>query len=102
MSREGDVPNRLQQVQQVKDDALVDALSGAAREIAATDAGPGPTPAVWHRMQSRLHARGARSSRPPWRGLLVMGAMFDTAFRRFTEAFERRADAIYAGREARV
>lgn len=27
---------------------------------------------------------------------LVMGAMFDTAFRRFAEAFERRADVIYA------
>jgi coenzyme Q-binding protein COQ10 len=26
---------------------------------------------------------------------LVMGAMFDTAFRRFTTAFERRADRIY-------
>ena len=26
---------------------------------------------------------------------LVMGAMFDAAFRRFAEAFERRADAVY-------
>ena len=26
----------------------------------------------------------------------VMGAMFDAAFRRFAEAFERRADVIYA------
>ena len=26
---------------------------------------------------------------------LVMGAMFDTAFRRFAAAFERRADEIY-------
>lgn len=26
---------------------------------------------------------------------LVMGAMFDAAFRRFSEAFEKRADAIY-------
>ena len=26
---------------------------------------------------------------------LVMGAMFDTAFRRFAEAFEKRADQIY-------
>jgi coenzyme Q-binding protein COQ10 len=30
---------------------------------------------------------------------LVMGAMFDAAFRRFAEAFERRADAVYAGKE---
>ena len=30
---------------------------------------------------------------------LLMGAMFDAAFRRFAEAFERRADAVYgAGR----
>jgi len=27
---------------------------------------------------------------------LVMGAMFDTAFRRFASAFERRADAVFA------
>jgi coenzyme Q-binding protein COQ10 len=27
---------------------------------------------------------------------LVMGAMFDAAFRRFAEAFERRADLVYA------
>lgn len=26
---------------------------------------------------------------------LVMGAMFETAFRKFAEAFERRADAVY-------
>jgi coenzyme Q-binding protein COQ10 len=26
---------------------------------------------------------------------LVMGAMFDTAFRRFAEAFERRADTVF-------
>ena len=30
---------------------------------------------------------------------LVMGAVFEAAFRRFSEAFERRADAIYAGKE---
>ena len=29
---------------------------------------------------------------------MLMGAMFDTAFRRFAEAFERRADRIYAAR----
>jgi coenzyme Q-binding protein COQ10 len=33
---------------------------------------------------------------------LVMGAMFDTAFRRFAEAFERRADVIYAPRVAQA
>jgi coenzyme Q-binding protein COQ10 len=27
---------------------------------------------------------------------LLMGAMFDAAFRRFATAFERRADAVYA------
>jgi coenzyme Q-binding protein COQ10 len=27
---------------------------------------------------------------------LVMGAMFDAAFRRFAEAFERRADVVFA------
>ena len=28
---------------------------------------------------------------------MLMGAMFDRAFRMFTEAFEKRADAIYGG-----
>jgi coenzyme Q-binding protein COQ10 len=32
---------------------------------------------------------------------LLMGAMFDRAFRKFTEAFEERANAIY-GRPARA
>ena len=27
---------------------------------------------------------------------LIMGTMFDTAFRRFAEAFERRADVVYS------
>jgi len=31
---------------------------------------------------------------------MLMGAMFETAFRRFAEAFERRADIVYAKREA--
>jgi coenzyme Q-binding protein COQ10 len=26
---------------------------------------------------------------------MLMGAMFDAAFRRFSEAFERRADKVY-------
>ncbi|HQS09955.1 MAG TPA: type II toxin-antitoxin system RatA family toxin, partial [Xanthobacteraceae bacterium] len=26
---------------------------------------------------------------------LLMGAMFDAAFRRFADAFEKRADAVY-------
>jgi coenzyme Q-binding protein COQ10 len=30
----------------------------------------------------------------------LMGAMFDAAFRRFADAFERRADRIYAGNVA--
>jgi coenzyme Q-binding protein COQ10 len=33
---------------------------------------------------------------------LLMGAMFDAAFRRFVAAFERRADQIYASRSART
>jgi coenzyme Q-binding protein COQ10 len=32
---------------------------------------------------------------------MLMGAMFDAAFRRFADAFEKRADAVY-GRKARV
>jgi len=31
---------------------------------------------------------------------MLMGAMFDSAFRRFSEAFERRADLIYARKTA--
>jgi coenzyme Q-binding protein COQ10 len=31
---------------------------------------------------------------------LLMGAMFDAAFRRFTVAFERRADEVYARKSA--
>ena len=31
---------------------------------------------------------------------ILMGAMFDTAFRRFAAAFERRADQVYARRTA--
>ena len=31
---------------------------------------------------------------------LLMGAMFDAAFRRFADAFERRADEIYARKSA--
>jgi coenzyme Q-binding protein COQ10 len=27
---------------------------------------------------------------------LLMGAMFDAAFRKFADAFERRADVVYA------
>jgi coenzyme Q-binding protein COQ10 len=33
---------------------------------------------------------------------LLMGAMFDAAFRRFAVAFERRADQIYAGKAAQA
>jgi coenzyme Q-binding protein COQ10 len=33
---------------------------------------------------------------------LLMGAMFDAAFRRFAAAFERRADQIYAGKAAQA
>lgn len=32
----------------------------------------------------------------------MMGAMFDRAFRMFSEAFEKRADAIYRGNDAPV
>ncbi|HEY7375802.1 MAG TPA: FecR family protein, partial [Polyangia bacterium] len=74
MSREADMRERQE------DDAVVDALSSAAREIAAGDAGPGPTPAVWHRLQHRLHAGRTRTARPPWRGLLLAGAGVAAAF----------------------
>jgi coenzyme Q-binding protein COQ10 len=33
---------------------------------------------------------------------LLMGAMFDAAFRRFAAAFERRADEIYGARRAKA
>jgi TolA-binding protein len=52
------------------DDVIVGAMAEAARGVVAEDSGPGPTPAVWHRLQ----ARRTRVSRPPWRGLLVAGA----------------------------
>ena len=53
-----------------EDEVIIGALSQEARQIAVEDAGPGPTPAVWHRLQERR----ARRSRPPWRGLLLAGA----------------------------
>jgi coenzyme Q-binding protein COQ10 len=31
---------------------------------------------------------------------MLMGAMFDTAFRRFAAAFEKRADEVYGGKSA--
>ncbi len=31
---------------------------------------------------------------------LLMGTMFDAAFRKFAEAFERRADVVYGGKRA--
>src|SRR6185436_12681515 len=65
VSRERDVRSRMSD-----DDVIVDVMADAARQIAFEDAGPGPTPAVWHRLQTRR----ARGSRPPWRGLLVVSA----------------------------
>jgi len=65
VSRERDVRSRMSD-----DDVIVGAMADAARQIAFEDAGPGPTPAVWHRLQTRR----ARGSRPPWRGLLVVSA----------------------------
>jgi len=65
VSRERDVRSRMSD-----DDVIVGAMADAARRISMEDAGPGPTPAVWHRLQ----VRRARVSRPPWRGLLVAGA----------------------------
>lgn len=64
MSREVEVPGMSD------DDAIIGAMSDAAARIAVEDAGPGPTPAVWHRLQQRR----ARTTRPPWRGLLVASA----------------------------
>jgi TolA-binding protein len=54
----------------LEDGAIIDAMSEASRRTATEDAGPGPTPAAWHRLQ----VRRARGTRPPWRGLLVAGA----------------------------
>jgi TolA-binding protein len=65
VSRERDVRSRMSD-----DDVIIGALADAAREVALEDAGPGPTPAAWHRLQTRR----ARGSRPPWRGLLLAGA----------------------------
>ena len=67
MSREADRPARSRRID---DEVIIDALSREARRSAAEDGGPGPTPAVWHRLQERR----ARRSRPPWRGLLLAGA----------------------------
>jgi len=53
------------------DDAIIGAMSHAARQLAETDAGPGPTPAVWHRLQM---ARARPARRGPGRGLLLLGA----------------------------
>jgi TolA-binding protein len=74
MSREADVPKVLD------DEDLIDALSGAARETAAGDAGPGPTPAVWHRLQDRLQLGRPRRTRVPGRGLLLAGASVAAVF----------------------
>jgi FecR protein len=52
------------------DDAIIGAMSDAATRIAVEDAGPGPTPAVWHRLQQRR----ARPARSPFRRLLLAGA----------------------------
>jgi hypothetical protein len=46
-------------------DPLLAALSETARTIAAEDAGPGPTPAAWHRLQA-MRARPARAGRGRW------------------------------------
>ena len=67
MSREADMPGR---PRRIDDEVIIDALSQEARRTALEDAGPGPTPAVWHRLQ----AHRARRSRPPWRGLLLASA----------------------------
>jgi len=80
MSREADMRDPRDQRNQQDNDAFVDALSSAAREIAAGDAGPGPTPAVWHRLQRRMHAKRVGSAGPPWRGLLLAGAGVAAAF----------------------
>jgi hypothetical protein len=74
MSREVDMPGRSDRPDRIDDEVIIDALSREARRAAAEGAGPGPTPAVWHRLQHQLHMRRARRSRPPWRGLLLAGA----------------------------
>ncbi len=53
------------------DAAILDPLSRAARRTAAQDAGPGPTPAVWHRLQTRRAKPPARRTGPLWLGAAV-------------------------------
>ncbi len=53
-----------------RDDELIGSLSEAARRQAAEDAGPGPTPAAWHRLQV---ARDG-SARPSFRRWLPVAA----------------------------
>jgi hypothetical protein len=47
------------------DEELIASLSESVRRQAADDAGPGPTPAAWHRLQA-ARARGSAPSRPRW------------------------------------
>ena len=70
MSREADMPGGPDRLDRIDDKLMIDVLSQEARQTAVVDAGPGPTPAVWHRLQERRALR----SRPPWRGLLLAGA----------------------------
>src|SRR4029077_5896047 len=75
VSREDEVRRRMSD-----DHVIVGAMADASREIAGADAGPGPTPAVWHRLQGRMQVGRARSSRPAWRGLLLAGASVAAVF----------------------
>jgi hypothetical protein len=53
------------------DAAILEPLSRAARRTAAQDAGPGPTPAVWHRLQARRAKPPGRRTGPLWLGAAV-------------------------------
>ena len=75
---------------------LVEYLEGPFSQLKI--AGPSSPPAS---MRCEVEFFIAYEFRSRMLGLL-MGTMFDAAFRRFAAAFERRADEVYARRDAAV
>jgi TolA-binding protein len=58
----------------MNDDELIASLSDSARRQAAEDAGTGPTPAAWNRLQA-IRARDAAPSRPRWLLVTAVAAL---------------------------
>lgn len=56
------------------DAAILAPLAQAARRTATQDAGPGPTPAVWHRLQLRRAKTARRRTAPLWFAAAAMAA----------------------------